>query len=407
MRFSIATWTFIPTIIILGFLLGRYHIDIGFALKPFMIISGLIFMLLLVDSRVRFSVANYDILFVFLILYGGFTVLVAPDIVAGIRLFILAILVFCCYKIIEAYMIEKEFSSEQVGTIIRSAAWIFNLLSLGLYLIGVSLILSNYRDFGGQDVLGVTVDRNMIRLIGATSDPNFYVMHNIPFLFYLIYQGKGIRDLALTLLILGTIILTFSRGGILAIALPFIALSARVFYRSRMRRQVFYLIAFAALLIIGFSIIYWEPLVRVFQQRTSDLGSGSGRFHLISIMLGIFSEHPLAGVGWHNFRYYNQQITGDYHYGHNTYLELLAELGVIGFILYSLFLFFIFDRVRKTVKRDRALSFFIPCFFAFLISMFFLSSVVNEVFFLFLAMIGFLSKIREQASRAIDNEPGQ
>lgn len=44
----------------------------------------------------------------------------------------------------------------------------------------------------------------------------------------------------------------------------------------------------------------------------------------------VWMEHPFAGVGWQNYRFYNEAGL----YAHNNYVELLASLGVVGFFLY-------------------------------------------------------------------------
>lgn len=58
--------------------------------------------------------------------------------------------------------------------------------------------------------------------------------------------------------------------------------------------------------------------------------STQGRMYLQEQGIRVWMEHPFAGVGWHNYRYYNDAGL----YAHNNYVELLASLGIVGFLLY-------------------------------------------------------------------------
>lgn len=54
------------------------------------------------------------------------------------------------------------------------------------------------------------------------------------------------------------------------------------------------------------------------------------RMYLMQRAIEVWAEHPVLGVGWHNYRYYNDARL----YAHNNYAELLASLGSVGFLLY-------------------------------------------------------------------------
>lgn len=59
-------------------------------------------------------------------------------------------------------------------------------------------------------------------------------------------------------------------------------------------------------------------------------GSTQQRMYLMEQGIRVWAEHPFAGVGWQNYRYYNDAGL----YAHNNYVELLASLGIVGFLLY-------------------------------------------------------------------------
>lgn len=63
---------------------------------------------------------------------------------------------------------------------------------------------------------------------------------------------------------------------------------------------------------------------------TSALGDLNGRALLWIDAINCFFEHPIIGIGWKNFA----AIAGNGNHAHNIYLQLLAETGLIGLILF-------------------------------------------------------------------------
>ena len=61
----------------------------------------------------------------------------------------------------------------------------------------------------------------------------------------------------------------------------------------------------------------------------SDL-STIDRANHVTTAFGYFRQHPIAGLGQDGYRYTNARIT----YSHNNYVELLANLGIVGFCMY-------------------------------------------------------------------------
>lgn len=133
---------------------------------------------------------------------------------------------------------------------------------------------------------------------------------------------------------------TQSRGGLLAgIAVAMVALVVM----RRHRLQVSAAMAIA-LGLIGF----WLALSPGALERLTEAdGGGSGRTDVWTVAWRVFEEQPFQGVGLGGFReasgaYVLQpgQLTAVEHIVdkpkvvHNTYLQLLAETGVIGLVLY-------------------------------------------------------------------------
>ena len=55
---------------------------------------------------------------------------------------------------------------------------------------------------------------------------------------------------------------------------------------------------------------------------------------MIEIGLQKWQESPLWGYGFDSFKYFNESVTGHFYYSHNNFVEMLYNLGIIGFIAY-------------------------------------------------------------------------
>ena len=63
-------------------------------------------------------------------------------------------------------------------------------------------------------------------------------------------------------------------------------------------------------------------------------GSSRIRSQMIEIGLQKWQESPLWGYGFDSFKYFNESVTGHFYYSHNNFVEMLYNLGIIGFIAY-------------------------------------------------------------------------
>lgn len=93
---------------------------------------------------------------------------------------------------------------------------------------------------------------------------------------------------------------------------------------------------------------FGERLLAFFDESIEDK-SIDGRNYLSSVAISLFHQHPILGMGCDNVRSY--LISIEYQnqvYAHNNYLELLADYGIIGFILfYSFHIRALFRTIRN------------------------------------------------------------
>jgi O-antigen ligase len=153
-----------------------------------------------------------------------------------------------------------------------------------------------------------------------------------------------IRVLALgaVLVMLVGLIDTVSRSGMIGLGA---ALVAGIIFAGRGRRFVFVAVAAAiALSVVAYYVSVASPAARA---RITTVQGGSGRTDIWTVAWRIVKAHPINGIGVGNFPdttidYLLQPgsldsslfIVDEPQAAHNIYLEILAEMGVIGLALF-------------------------------------------------------------------------
>ncbi len=320
-------------------------------------------------------------LFYFIYMYSGAFALYS---LSSFRMVFGIVLYMICYLII------KDIIGQSKDSIIESAIGyagiVFNTVSLILYAIGLKL--QNYVwDGDGIRSVGVLLDRGYPRLIGLLQDPNFFVFYNTLFFAYFLCHRNTILNKIGLFLCLTTSILTFSRGGLVALILIFLLYAAT----KRPGEQLKLLGA----VIVSLSIMAYISIVQLkfdlfslVASRVEDLSSdgGSGRFELWGRAIDYFSSHMLLGLGAFNFSDYNLFDHGEQHYVHNTFLEILSDSGIIGLFFYLLFILIVFVQLFQS-KLYQTKPYLFLTFVGFLLQMVSLSLVINDIFFMFLAIL--------------------
>ena len=100
--------------------------------------------------------------------------------------------------------------------------------------------------------------------------------------------------------------------------------------------------------------------VRIVIDRFLELGKDSStinRLKMWQLALELFMKHPVIGIGWEGFKYQyyvniGAQSSGAYEYldAHNVYLQVLAETGITGFVLYCYCVFSTFITTLKLLR---------------------------------------------------------
>lgn len=358
-----------------------YYIDLGFAFKPFMIFS-LLFFLLSLNKFVIHKPMIYEKMLLFYFLYYCTTGLFAKYPAASLRLILGVCLVVFCYFVIKYIM--SLASLENIEKTILVTGIIFNSLSLILYVAGILKL----GFIGGNQIkeLGVMMDRGFPRLIGLTADPNIFCFYNfVFFFFYLTHLNKKWAKTGF-FLSSATMLLSLSRGGLISIAFGL----GLMFFTSSLSKKIKMVFVFPISCYLINLLIKTTINIDVFKMVTDRFlanDGGSGRLSIWEKGLELFQQHPIFGVGIGNYRPHVIAEYGNAIYMHNTYLETLVESGVIGITIYALIFLFVFFTYFKNRHQLNDNGYLIYTFTAVTFMMATYSFMVNEIFFLTLALI--------------------
>ncbi len=196
--------------------------------------------------------------------------------------------------------------------------------------------------------------------------------------------------------------LTASRMGLIAM-IPAAFYIFKTSARLKLSSRIFILMALA----IGLSVLYPYVPESTFARlattgtsiMTADLG---GRGYLWREGIRIFTEHPLLGVGGGAFPVAIPRVYGVVH---NTFLSVLVELGVVGFILFAAVL--AFTGRSALVQPGRLSGLWLAVLLIWAIGSFTLTWEHAKATWLFLALVAAGSSLmrRDEQSKAILQVP--
>jgi O-antigen ligase len=187
------------------------------------------------------------------------------------------------------------------------------------------------------------------RVTGSIGDPNELASVLVPaFVIGLglaaaLKRAPVARSLALfaaSVSILG-LFLTLSRGGLVALGA---AMIAALFLAGRWRALVALLAVLIGLAGVGYFTFFASEEAK---ERVTTISGGTGREDIWTVGYRMFRDNPVTGVGVGNFEKSSvhyllepgeikraEFIVDTPKVAHNTYLHVLAELGIVGFLLF-------------------------------------------------------------------------
>lgn len=171
------------------------------------------------------------------------------------------------------------------------------------------------------------------RLTGFQTNPNYFSLTIciIPLLCVILSKFKY-RTLCI-LVISIAILLSGSRGGILASLVPLI-----LYLYLKSKYKILYAIVMILFAFIAISLINSDLVPMLSRFDTSNSNFSSGRTDHWIKAIELFNENYLYGVGNNSFLLYETE-NGRPIQVHNNFLRLLAEGGLVYFLSWGLFLY--------------------------------------------------------------------
>lgn len=243
---------------------------------------------------------------------------------------------------------------------------------------------------------GIRYTHGAIVLFNTEFDPNFIAIPLVAALSLLfdtiVNEKKRILAIGGYAVVATAILLTASRGAFLGVAVTFVCFF--VFYLASRevslgRKAGIFLLFIAGLFLIAYIAAAYFP--QQFDRMINfNTGADNGRLALWMSSLELWMEHPIFGAGLDGMYLRNGLAS------HNTYLQVLSETGVVGFICCS---FIMVHLVKKCFLYDKSL--FVLCC-GTLVQIMFLSALSDRCFWIILIWLVMLPEHRRQ--KADQNE---
>lgn len=204
---------------------------------------------------------------------------------------------------------------------------------------------------GNLTVEGYRIAGSIGGMFGNPNDMALHLATILPIAVALIFTTRGphkkIIYLFCSVLMLGGIFVTFSRGGFLALVAGLSVLGWKVGRRNRMA-----VAAGIAVILISFVLLapgsYADRLGSILDPSRDAFGSSSARREVLKRSVLVTVKNPVLGVGMGNFHIVSiRELVS-----HNAYTQVSAEMGVTAMIIYIWFIISPFRKLRTIELRE-------------------------------------------------------
>lgn len=172
----------------------------------------------------------------------------------------------------------------------------------------------------------------------------------LPLAVFLMLQSKGVMRLlylGCTAVLAVGVVVTFSRGGFLGLVFS----GAVMLWKLGRQYRIWTVVASATavvILLVAMPSGYGSRISSISNEAKDATGSSWERQELLKRAFNVALHHPLIGIGMGNFHSFsiNEKVA------HNSYLEIWAELGLLGLAAYLTLISSSYSRAREIEKES-------------------------------------------------------
>jgi O-antigen ligase len=215
------------------------------------------------------------------------------------------------------------------------------------------------------NIYGAVNGASIYRPNALTGDPNHLgVMLDVPLLsltpvyLRLPRRHRLKTPLAIVLAFLLLVLLsTLSRSGLLGLGVGVLVL-VLPYRRFTLSRSLLLPLAGIAVVLAGVVATRWHYFSVVVRSRVQTGGSStSAHFAVYDFIPKVLHLHPLLGLGQNNFSVYYEFVTGKTNWGpHSFWVAVLVESGLVGLLLWIVFMRYLFVRLTAARRLGRLLD---------------------------------------------------
>ena len=300
-------------------------------------------------------------------------------IISSLFLFLTYYNVFSHYSVIKLFVLLRK-----VFLICFIVVCVYTFIEIPIIYLGQTQLQPVLYLFDYFPFCEAWLDYKLGRISSVTYEPPAfaeYLMTIAGWMFSYIITNKGLKSFIPTVLVITFAILSGSRSGLAIILLQFLFfliyfIKKKKYHKSIIKIALFLIIFIVPFLIYNSKVIYEyaEDKITSFElDNATHSSSNQSRFGMIYTSLKVFSNNPIKGVGFGQVAYeartqypswatknnweFEYKYLNDNHKpfppSYNLYARILAETGIIGFFIFSFFIFLCIYISYKKIFRNR------------------------------------------------------
>lgn len=370
----------LAVVLVFSYFFEKLSIDMGFYLQLYMVLSFIVILSVYRVFKFKRLLPYEWFLVCFYIYYASGTIL-TTDKIQAIRMFFGINIFLVCYFI--GRFIFYKAGVEIIEKALLYTGGVFLIISLVLYLMGLQNFVGGGVSGEKEISYGLMNDRGMPRMLGVAFNPDYFFMFLAPFLF--LYLDKSIKSewyYVPFIMAIVCVVLTLSISAYAATCVGFITYFA---LKKRLRLMFILVLLMASSVAILFA--NFPMMGNILEIRSANLESGSGRYDLWRYALSLFEEHPIFGIGTNGLKFYTASRF-DIVNVHSTFIEILVESGIVGSIIYLLFIIMLIVELIKKRNTIRRLPFLAATLVSLFIVMFSVSATIQQAY-LFILLLSY------------------